>query len=153
MTTRDRDEAGRPHNARPRDGLGRPLPRGAEGGVEPVADRRLTPPEALVAGQDYFDREMPFHAHEVFEDQWKVAEPRFRELWQGLAQLAVALTHQRRGNLPGAGSLARRGAERIAPYAAEAPYDIDVTGLVTWAEGLARDPETEVAVPVLRKRD
>jgi hypothetical protein len=31
MVTRDRDEEGRPRQARPRDELGRPLPYGAEG--------------------------------------------------------------------------------------------------------------------------
>lgn len=40
MVTRDRDEEGRPRQARPRDKLGRPLPYGAEG-VEPVSEEPL----------------------------------------------------------------------------------------------------------------
>ena len=31
----------------------------------------------------------PFHAHEVLEASWKAAPPAERDLWQGLAQLAV----------------------------------------------------------------
>ena len=31
----------------------------------------LTADEALALAQDYLDREMPFHAHEVLEEQWK----------------------------------------------------------------------------------
>ncbi|WP_261993079.1 DUF309 domain-containing protein, partial [Streptomyces sp. adm13(2018)] len=39
------------------------------------------------------DAGMPFHAHEVFEDAWKSGPASERDLWQGLAQLAVGLTH------------------------------------------------------------
>ena len=46
MVTRDRDEEGRPRQARPRDELGRPLPYGAEG-VEPVSEDPLPPAETV----------------------------------------------------------------------------------------------------------
>lgn len=149
MSPRDRDAAGRPENARPRDGLGRPLPHGATG-VERVESRARTVEQALAEAQDYLDREMPFHAHEVLEDQWKQTEADDRTLWQGLAQLAVGLTHQRRGNLAGAVSVTSRGADAIEPYEAEAPYGLDIGGLVAWARSLAADPGGQVPVPHLR---
>lgn len=149
MSPRDRDAAGRPENARPRDGLGRPLPRGATG-TERVEPRTRTVEQALDEAQDYLDREMPFHAHEVLEDQWKQTEANDRTLWQGLAQLAVGLTHQRRGNLRGAVSVTSRGAEAIEAYAAEPPHGLDVDGLVAWARLLAADPAGQVPVPQLR---
>ncbi|SDB83326.1 hypothetical protein GA0111570_104123 [Raineyella antarctica] len=148
MTTRDRNAEGRPENARPRDGLGRPLPRGTSG-IEKVEYRSRTAAEALDAAQDYLDREMPFHAHEVFEDQWKASDPAHRGLWQGLAQLAVGLTHQRRGNTHGAVAVTTRGADALEPYAAEEPYGIDVSALVSWARALASRPEGDVPVPRL----
>ena len=63
-----------------------------------------------------------------------------RDLWQGLAQLAVGLTHRARGNPAGAATLLRRGAARIAPYAGAPPYGIDVDGLVATARALAAEP-------------
>lgn len=149
MTTRDRDAAGRPESSRPRDGLGRPLPRGAEG-VERVEPQVRMASDALDAAQDFLDREMPFHAHEVLEDRWKATDGDERGLWQGLAQLAVGLTHQRRGNLRGAASVTSRGADALVAYESERPYGIDIAGLVAWARGLAADPGGDVPVPRLR---
>ena len=111
--SRDRDPAGRARNSRPRDGLGRPLPRGAAG-VERVPDELVLPPEeSLAEAQRLLDADRPFHAHEVLEGTWKSAPPGERDLWQGLAQVAVGLTHARRGNARGAVTLLRRGTERI----------------------------------------
>jgi hypothetical protein len=114
---RDRDAAGRPKNARPRDGLGRPLPRGAAG--EPVMpeDMQLNPAEAVQLAQRLIDDGRPFHAHEVLEATWKSSPPDERVLWKGLAQIAVGLTHARRGNDKGAVALLRRGAAAVASYA------------------------------------
>ena len=148
-SARDRDALGRAENSRPRDGLGRPLPHGSAG-VARVEARERTPDEALAEAQGYLDAEMPFHAHEVLEEQWKAAPDPERALWQGLAQLAVGLTHQRRGNARGAASVTRRGAAAIERYVAIAPHGIDVAGLVAWAAELAADPAAEVAVPSLR---
>ena len=137
---RDRDAAGRARNNRPRDGLGRPLPRGTEG-VERVPDELVLPPAASLAeAQDLLDTGRPFHAHEVLEGTWKAAPQDERDLWQGLAQLAVGLTHRARGNTSGASTLLLRGAARIEPYADAPPYGIDVPGLVVAARALAAEP-------------
>ena len=56
---------------------------------------------------------LPFHAHEVLEASWKAAPEAERELWQGLAQLAVGLTHVLRGNPTGATTLLQRARRRI----------------------------------------
>jgi predicted metal-dependent hydrolase len=71
----------------------------------------------------------------VFEDAWKSGPEEERELWRGLAQLAVGLTHAARGNTTGGARLLLRGAERIADF--PAPHGIDVTGLSHWARELA----------------
>jgi uncharacterized protein len=134
---RDRDPAGRARNARPRDGLGRPLARGAAGQPTMPDPRAVTPAWALETAQRLLDEGMPFHAHEVLEAAWKSAEPGERDLWQGLAQLAVGLTHALRGNARGAATLLRRGGDRIAGYAGTAPYGIDVDGLSRLAAEVA----------------
>ena len=87
---RDRDPTGRARSARPRDGLGRPLPRDADQSVERVPDDLVLPPlESLAEAQRLLDAGRPFHAHEVLEGTWKAAPEHERELWQGLAQHAV----------------------------------------------------------------
>jgi hypothetical protein len=90
-----------------------------------------------VEAQRLLDQGLPFHAHEVLEATWKAAPEPERDLWQGLAQLAVGLTHARRENRAGAATLLRRGADRIAAYADQPPYGIDVSGLLDWARSLA----------------
>jgi predicted metal-dependent hydrolase len=131
---RDRDSEGRPMNARPRDGLGRPLPYGSEG-VERVPEGLALPPlESLVEAQRLMDLGRPFHAHEVLEGTWKSAPPDERDLWQGLAQLAVGLTHALRGNTTGAVSVLSRGRDLVAGYADDPPYDIDIAGLLAWSD-------------------
>lgn len=137
---RDRDEEGRARSARPRDGLGRPLPYGAEGVPRQPEGVVRTPDETLREAQRLLDAGMPFHAHEVFEDAWKSGPGSERDLWQGLAQLAVGLTHAARGNTAGGARLLRRGADRLAGgpgSAAAAAYGIDAVGLVAWARELA----------------
>lgn len=115
-TRRDRDTEGRAHNARPRDGLGRPLPYGSPG-VERQPEGVVRAPEETVRqAQRLLDAGMPFHAHEVFEDAWKSGPVAERELWRGLAQLAVGLTHAARGNVTGGARLLRRGAAALAEF-------------------------------------
>jgi len=117
--TRDRDPAGRPRNARPRDGLGRPLDRAADPGS--AADRIpddlvITGAEAAALADRLLRDGRPFHAHEVLEAAWKYGPASERDLWQGLAQIAVGLTHARRGNARGAVALLSRGAQRVRGY-------------------------------------
>jgi uncharacterized protein len=145
---RDRDDTGRARNARPRDGLGRPLPRGAAGVPTMPDDLQVTPEAALALAQELLDADRPFHAHEVLEAAWKSAPAEERELWRGLAQLAVGLTHLRRGNPTGAARLLRRAADRIEEFDPP-PHQIDRTALVAWARDAAT--RTDAAVPRLRR--
>ena len=138
MTTdRDRDVGGRARNARPRDALGRPLPYDAMGEERAPEGVLRTPTESLAEAQALLDAARPFHAHEVLEDAWKSAPEAERELWRGLAQLAVGLTHAMRGNARGAATLLDRGADNVEPYAAAPPHAIDVGSLVAWGRALA----------------
>ncbi|MFK0184203.1 DUF309 domain-containing protein [Streptomyces rubiginosohelvolus] len=141
-TRRDRDAEGRARNARPRDGLGRPLPYGAPGVERQPEGVVRTPAETLAEAQRLLDAGMPFHAHEVFEDAWKSGPDDERELWRGLAQLAVGLTHSARGNTAGGARLLRRGAGALAPFAGSGPYGIEVAGLSDWARELAARVES-----------
>lgn len=114
---RDRDETGRPRQARPRDALGRPLPYDAVG-VPPVPEDALPPRETLATARHLLDEGRPFSAHEVLEARWKSAPVGELDLWQGLAQLCVAITHALRGNSVGAHRLLDRGTARVQAYAA-----------------------------------
>jgi hypothetical protein len=138
---RDRDAVGRARNARPRDALGRPLPRDAAG-EPPASDTALPPAEALAEAQRLLDAGRPFHAHEVLEAAWKAAPDAERDLWQGLAQIAVGLTHALRGNARGAAALLLRGVSRLGPYPDRGPHGIDVVGLRTYGTDLARRIES-----------
>jgi hypothetical protein len=112
---RDRDAGGRARNARPRDALGRPLPKSAaDDGARIPDDLVITPAEAAELGGRLLAEGRPFHAHEVFEAAWKSLDGPDRELWRGLAQVAVGVTHARRGNAAGAVTLLRRGAANVA---------------------------------------
>jgi hypothetical protein len=148
---RDRDDAGRARNARPRDALGRPLPHGAPGVARQPEGIVRSPGESLAQAQRLLDDGMPFHAHEVLEDAWKSAPEAERALWKGLAQLAVGVTHALRGNENGAIALLTRGAGNIESYRDTPPHGIDVAGLVRWAREHA-DSTRVAAVPVPRLR-
>jgi hypothetical protein len=132
---RDRDDRGRPRNARPRDALGRPLDYGAEGVARQVENPHRSAAESLAEAQRLLNAGRPFQAHEVLEDAWKAAPADERELWRGLAQLAVGLTHAARGNAAGAAALISRGAAILAGYRERPPHGIDVAGLLDWAAG------------------
>ena len=154
---RDRDATGRARNARPRDALGRPLPYGAKDVPRQPEGIRRTPDETIVEAQRLLDAGLPFHAHEVFEDAWKTSTGSDRPLWKGLAQIAVGLTHVARGNLRGGRALLVRGADAIAPFRDDPPYDLDVAGLCNWAEDAVADldrsdPVALPALPRLRTR-
>jgi uncharacterized protein len=138
MAGRDRDAAGRARNARPRDAAGRPLPRGASG-VERVPDElALTADVSVTEAQRLLDVGLPFPAHEVLEAAWKAAPAEERELWRGLAQLAVGLTHAQRGNARGAVALLDRAADRLRDWTGAVPAGLAVAPTAAWAGALAR---------------
>lgn len=134
---RDRDDRGRAQNQRPRDRLGRPLPYGAEGVERVPEDAVFTPEEGLAEAQRLLDEGYAFNAHEVLEAVWKSAPDPERELWRGLAQLAVGLTHAQRGNDVGAARLLRRGAGRVEAYGARAPHRVDAVGAAAYGRAVA----------------
>jgi uncharacterized protein len=146
---RDRDLAGRPRNARPRDGLGRPLDRadaavsgffGVSGSERIPDDLVISGNEAAVLADQLLRDGRPFHAHEVLEAAWKSGPAEERDLWQGLAQIAVGLTHARRGNARGALTLLRRGAERVRAHEAErpaGPFGMDIASFLAASDDLA----------------
>jgi uncharacterized protein len=147
---RDRDPAGRPRNARPRDALGRPLDRGApEMGTAADPGQARIPGDLVITGADaatlagrLLREGRPFHAHEVLEAAWKSGPPAERDLWQGLAQIAVGLTHARRGNARGAAALLRRGAGRVRagwdpPAGGSQPYGMDIPAVLAASDDLA----------------
>ncbi|NUP15729.1 MAG: DUF309 domain-containing protein [Streptomyces sp.] len=142
---RDRDSEGRARSARPRDGLGRPLPYGAEGVDRQPEGVVRTPEQTVAEAQELLDAGKPFHAHEVFEDAWKSGPDEERALWRGLAQLAVGLTHAARGNVTGGARLLRRGAGAVEDWASAErrarPYGMDLAGVIGWARELAEAVE------------
>jgi hypothetical protein len=137
---RDRDPAGRPRQARPRDATGRPLPYGDPRGVDPVPEEPLPPAETLTLAQSLLDSGRAFSAHEVLEAAWKAAPAADRDLWQGLAQVCVGITHAQRGNAAGAARLLERGIDRLRRYAADPPHGVDVSGVLDWHAQHATDP-------------
>jgi uncharacterized protein len=139
---RDRDAAGRARNARPRDPYGRPLPHGAAGVERVPDDLVLGADEAVTEAQRLLDAGLPFPAHDVLEGVWKTAPAAERELWRGLAQLAVGLTHAQRGNPRGAVALLNRAADGLRRWTGPVPAGIDLKGLPTRAEELAARIET-----------
>ena len=139
---RDRDSSGRARQARPRDRLGRPLPYGSEG-VEPASEEPLPPTATISYAHELLIKERPFSAHEVYEARWKAGPDSERELWQGLAQLCVGITHAERGNRIGALRLVGRARRRLETYAAtDGPaYGLDLNHIIEWIRIREREPD------------
>jgi len=105
----------------------------------------LAAPDAARLADELLRAGRPFHAHEVLEASWKSAPPAERDLWQGLAQVAVGLTHAHRGNARGAVTLLRRGADRVRAYQGTAqsaavgsrPYGVDIAAVLAACDDLA----------------
>ena len=137
---RDRNETGQAQNQRPRDRYGRPMPHGSVGEVDRVPDDAVfTVEEGIAEAQRLLDGGFAFTAHEVLEAVWKSAPEPERELWRGLAQTAVGVTHAQRGNMVGAARLLRRGADRVEVFGPDAPHGVDVAGVAAFARELADD--------------
>jgi uncharacterized protein len=146
--TRDRDPLGRPRNARRRDALGRPLDRDSAAGEAAARvpdDLALPGAEAARLADELLRAGRAFSAHEVLEASWKTGPPDERDLWQGLAQVAVGLTHAHRGNAHGAVALLARGAQRVRAHQAQFPpgpgrdhpYGLDLAAVLAAADDLA----------------
>jgi uncharacterized protein len=136
---RDRNQQGQAQQARPRDALGRPLPYGATG-VEPISEESLSPEATLAYARSLLDDGRPFAAHEALEVRWKSCPEEERELWQGLAQVCVGLTHHARGNAVGASRLVERAAGRLEAndQAASPTYGLDLAALIACAQARVR---------------
>ncbi|WP_240808863.1 DUF309 domain-containing protein [Microbispora catharanthi] len=92
--------------------------------------------EALEEARNLLAAGRPFHAHEVLEARWKTGPAEERELWQGLAQICVGLTHIQRGNLSGAAALLTRGSARLGAYGSTRPYRLDLRALAIEADAV-----------------
>ncbi len=103
------------------------------------------PPKRLPYAQDLLDRGLAFNAHEVLEAAWKNGPEDEKTLWQSLAQLAVGITHVQRNNVKGAITVLRRASGGLA-LGETAPYDIDIAGLVDYADDLVEDLAANVAI-------
>lgn len=104
--------------------------------MNPVPEAELGPAESVDEAQRLLDAGRAFAAHEVLEAAWKAAPDAERELWRGLAQLAVGLTHVQRGNARGAVALLGRAGERIGTWAGPVPQGLDLDGLARAAATL-----------------
>jgi hypothetical protein len=117
-------------------------------------DLVVTPAEAAALGGRLLADGLPFHAHEVFEAAWKTAPGTERELWRGLAQIAVGLTHARRGNAKGAVALLRRGAAQLRDHAASAPAgELFSPGYVAASAADLADRIGEQGLPAIPEQD
>ena len=142
---RDRDVSGRPRQSRPRDALGRPLAYGAPG-VEPVSEDPLPARETIAEANRLLAEGRAFSAHEVLEARWKDCPDNERDLWQGLAQLCVGITHAGRGNAVGAARMVERGSQRLDAYRrSSAPtYGLDLDEWVRRAQAAVDDATPRV---------
>jgi predicted metal-dependent hydrolase len=112
----------------------------------------MAPAETLTYAQDLLNRGLAFNAHEVLEAAWKNGPTDEQQLWQGLTQLAVGITHVQRGNPKGATTLLRRASGHLAHVDRPAPHDIDVAGLVQYVDALIDDLAAGVDVTASRLR-
>lgn len=96
--------------------------------MEPVSEEPLDAVPTLAAARSLVAAGRPFAAHEVLESRWKTGPADERDLWQGLAQLCLGLTHAARGNAVGAARLLERGTAHLERYDAGGgpTYGLDV---------------------------
>ena len=96
---------------------------------------------------------LAFNAHGVFEAARKNGPADERMLWQGLAQLAVGITHVQRGATSRVAlTLLRRASAKLAHNEHPVPYTIDTAGLVAYAEALIDDLRADTKMTPKRPR-
>ena len=110
----------------PRDRYGRPLRGSLEGAVDPIPERsEISSAQAWAQALDCLADDLPFHAHETFEQRWRCCPAQERQAWQGLAQWGAALTQLARGNPAGARANARKALLNLEE-AAVVPAPVDL---------------------------
>lgn len=72
--------------------------------------------ELFQRGLDCFNQRHFFECHEVLEEIWLEESEEEKPFYQGLIQLAAAFHHFQKGNLRGALSLLRAGADKLRRY-------------------------------------
>lgn len=70
----------------------------------------------LAQGIQLFNAERYFECHEVLEELWRSDTSVFRDLYQGLIKVAVALHHARQGNFEGAHKVLISGLKQLRLY-------------------------------------
>ena len=122
---------------RARDALGRRVAPGSPEQVPAVSEVALPAAQAVAAARELLAVGRAFGAHEIFEALWKACPAAERDLWQGLAQVCVGLTHLQRGNAVGARTLLRRGAGHLRDAAGAGLDVIDPVVVADRATALA----------------
>ena len=97
-----------------------------------MPEHALPPKDTVRVARELVEAGRPFAAHEVLEARWKAGPAAETDLWQGLAQLAVGLTHKARGNDIGAKRLIERGSDRLRSYmdTGSTTYDMDIAAVL-----------------------
>lgn len=153
VEARDRNEEGKPENARPRDRFGRPLPYGARdelGAREEPEDVVTGIGEALERVVRLFAQERFFEAHEFLEYVWKhpTLDPADRDYWKGVTQVAVGCAHTQRGNDAGAATLLERAVRYLDPYP-DVHGGVDAAALAAGAQAVVEQIKARGASPDL----
>ena len=98
-------------------------------------------------GVELFNAERFFDAHEAWEIIWLESRGQEKKFLQGLIQLAAALHHFQRGNLPGARSLLEEGANKLRHFRGNhrgLNLETLLADLVLWQEFLQSEPQKPV---------
>lgn len=144
---RDRDEHGRPENARPRDRTGRPLPRDTDVRELTVEIEPESVEDALEWGVRRWEQERFFEAHECLEHVWHWSVGADQAFWQGVIQVAVAQVHHQRGNPGGVVATCRKALGKLDGQP-DRHHGIDVAGLRAWCRAAMDDQSTTPGAPL-----
>ena len=106
-------------------------------------------PEAHAAGVRLFNAGHFWHAHEQWEDCWRVAAEPDAAFYKGIIQAAAALVHWGRGNNVGLRRNWAKGRPKLA--ALPSSYNgVDLAGLIAAMDTfVAADPPPDAVPPTL----